>query len=258
MPNLSGDTDVFSSEQVGDGSRRAVVAFTAIRQDVPDGVYTEEHRDRLTATLDELVELGWILSLRRIFDRDADPQARVLETGFAHDHDIAGVFEAPDIDAALSGTVRLEAAGWARLFRTQWLIGPREFAPVPGSGAPADHQWGFIALWEWNDDWCRASAEARARYDEECDIAFRGDLELGVNIAGRHRLDLCHHWHHIGAWEIEGPEMADRAIAGHERVADFKFTTSRHVVGRSRPLKDLIEPRGVTRPAFPRRSTVNA
>lgn len=258
MSNLSGDTDIFSSQRIDGGARRAIVAFTAVRQDVFDGVYTQEHRDRIVAMFQALDEEGWLLSLRRIFDRDADPQAHVLETGFAHDHDIAGIFEAPDMDAALAGTVRIEQAGWARLFRTEWLIGPREFAPVPGSGAPADYRWGFIALWEWNDDWCRASALERALYDEECDSAFQGDLELGANIAGRHRLDLSHHWHHIGAWEIEGPEMAGRAIAGHESVADFKFTTSRHIVGRSRPLKDLIEPRAFSRQASLLGSTSNA
>jgi hypothetical protein len=31
-------------------------------------------------------------------------------------------------------------------------------------------------------------------------------------------------------------------MQGHEAAADFKFTTSRHYVGRLRPLADFIEP----------------
>jgi len=34
--------------------------------------------------------------------------------------------------------------------------------------------------------------------------------------------------------------VIDAAMRGHEAAADFKFTTSRHVVGRRRPLADLI------------------
>jgi hypothetical protein len=242
MTSLTGETDVFASVDTG-GSPRASVMFVAARQDELAGVYTEDHRQAILSTLAELASEGWILSLRGVFDPAADNTPIGLDTGFTHDHDIAGVFEAPSIEAAMAGTIRLEGAGWARLFRTEWLMGLREFAPVPGEGAVADHGWAFLALWEWNDDWCRATPAERADYDLECDIAFRGDLALGVNIAGRHRLDWSHHWHHLGAWEIAHPDVADAAIRGHEDVADFKFTTSRHIVGRVTPLADLIAPR---------------
>ncbi|XBS68236.1 hypothetical protein ABK905_15720 [Acerihabitans sp. KWT182] len=99
-----------------------------------------------------------------------------------------------------------------------------------------------MALWEWNDAWCEATAARRRDYDAECDIAFRGDLALNINIAGRHRLDWAHGWHHLGIWETDRPETVDKAISGHEDAADFMFTTSRHVVGKIRPLAELLLP----------------
>ncbi|EBA07842.1 hypothetical protein [Sagittula stellata] len=241
MSNLTADTDVFASDP--EAGQRACIVFTGTRQDDLPGIYTEAHRAAIEAVLAELIAEGWILSQRRVFDGTAPKIPIALDTGFTHAHDIAGVFEAPDLDAAIAGTVRLERAGWARLFRTEWIIGLREFAPILGEGAHGDHGWAFLALWEWNDQWCEATPAERNEYDLECDIAFRGDLAHGVNISGRMRLDLGHHWHHLGYWEIAGPDVADSAIRGHEAVADFKFTTSRHIVGKLRPLAELIRPR---------------
>lgn len=241
MSNLTADTEVFASDPAA--GQRACVVFTATRQDDLPGIYGEAERAAIEAEIAALIAEGWILSQRRVFDPAAPNVPVVLDTGFTHAHDIAGVFEAPDLDAALAGTVRLERAGWARLFRTEWMIGLREFAPIPGKGAHEDHGWAFLALWEWNDQWCEASPAERADYDAECDVAFRGDLAHEVNISGRMRLDLGHHWHHLGYWEIAGPDVADSAIRGHEEVADFKFTTSRHIVGRLSPLAETIRPR---------------
>jgi hypothetical protein len=113
---------------------------------------------------------------------------------------------------------------------------------VQGRGAQTDHSWGFLALWEWNDAWSAATKAERRAYDEECDVAFKGDVALGINIAGRHRLDWASRWHHAGLWEASSLGSVDLAMQGHEAAADFKFTTSRHYVGRLRPLADFIEP----------------
>ncbi|WMT90420.1 hypothetical protein [Pelagibacterium sp. H642] len=242
MTSLTGDTDVFTAD-VSSAKSRASVMFMSTRHDDLPGTYGPAERDTILSELDRLAEEGWTLTLRKVFDSEAPNAPCALATGFAHGHDVAGVFEAPDPEAALRGTIRLEKAGWARIFRTEWLIGIKEFAPVMGKGSLTDHDWAFLALWEWNDQWCEASEAARTEYDLECDIAFKGDLALGVNIAGRHRMDWSHGWHHLGAWEIDGPDTADAAIRSHEAVADFKFTTSRHIVGRIAPIETLIAPR---------------
>ena len=244
MSSLTGDTDVFSSAS-DTASPRASVMFLAYRQDELPGVYTPEHHKAILAVLSELAEEGWTLALRRVFDPSAANTPMGLDTGFTHEHDLAGVFEAPSIEAAIRGTVRLEQAGWARAFRTEWLMGVKEFAPVMGDDAITDHGWVFLALWEWNDQWCEATPAERTEYDFECDVAFKGDLAHKVNIFGRHRMDWSHQWHHLGAWEIGHPDVADSAIRGHEDVADFKFTTSRHIVGRLTQLADLIAPRHI-------------
>ncbi|WP_319567576.1 hypothetical protein [Cohaesibacter marisflavi] len=241
MSALTGDTDVFTAE--GADRARACVLFLATRQDDLPGIYDASHEAAINGVLDELVAEGWIVSQRCVFDPEAPNVPMGIDTGFTHSHDLAGVFEAPSLDAALAGTVRLEKAGWVRAFKTEWLIGLREFSPVFGKGAHSDHEWAFLALWEWNDQWCEATVAERNDYDLECDEAFKGDLDHEVNISGRMRFDIAHHWHHLGYWEIAGPDVADSAIRGHERVADFKFTTSRHIVGRIRPLGDLIAPK---------------
>ncbi|KRB30933.1 hypothetical protein ASD99_21185 [Mesorhizobium sp. Root695] len=236
MTLLTGETEVFSSAQT---AGRCVVMFLLKRQREP-GEMDAAAADGVQGVLKQLEREDWHLSIRKMFDAHASPNAFVLDTGFAHDVDIAGVFEAPSLAAALRGTVRLEQAGWDRLFTTEWLLGPREFAVVAGIGASSDRPWGFLALWEWNDAWSAASPDERRDYDAECDVAFRGDLGFNINIAGRHRLDWAHGWHHLGIWEAASPEIIDAAISGHEQASDFMFTTSRHIIGRVTPLDVLI------------------
>ena len=241
MTLLTGETDVFSSQSGAAAS--CVVAFLAKRQTCDEpAVYGEPEYRRLMALLSQLHDEGWRLSFRAMFDAANDARPMALDSGFAHPWDLAGAFEAPSINAALAGTVRLEQAGWGRLLATEWLIGPREFATVQGCGHNIERAWGFMALWEWNDAWCAATASERRDYDAECDVAFKGDLALNINIAGRHRLDWANSWHHLGIWEVDQPETVDLAISGHEDAADFMFTTSRHVLGRVRPLADLLLP----------------
>ncbi|MGO7119477.1 hypothetical protein [Rhizobium leguminosarum] len=237
MTLLTGETDVFSA---AGPSERCVVMFLARREGDVSGIFGDAERQAIAGVLDELKSEGWLLSIRAMFDAESNGEAMALDTGFTHSVDMAGVFEAPSISAAMKGTIRLERAGWARLFSTEWLIGPREFAPVKGTGGDIDRPWGFLALWEWNDSWAAATPDQRTEYDAECDIAFKGDLALDINIAGRHRLDWAHGWHHLGAWEARSPQAIDRAITGHEDVADFVFTTSRHFMGRIRPLHELL------------------
>lgn len=237
MTLLTGETDIFSADA---SSGRCAVMFLARRQADVREIFGSREAATLRAVLDDLRREGWLLSIKAMLDPAGANEAMALDTGFAHAVDVAGVFEAPTISAALEGTVRLEAAGWDRLFATEWLIGPREFAAVRGSGGGTDRPWGFLALWEWNDAWAAASPAERTEYDAECDVAFKGDLALRIDIAGRHRLDWAHGWHHLGAWEAPSPEAIDEAITGHERAADFKFTTSRHFIGRIRPLDDFF------------------
>ncbi len=109
-----------------------------------------------------------------------------------------------------------------------------------GLSEAAGREWGFLALWEWNDAWAAATAAQRREYDAECDVAFAGDVALDIAIAGRHRLDWASSWHHLGIWEAPSIAAIDAAMRGHEHAADFKFTTSRHFIGRRRPLADLI------------------
>lgn len=240
MTLLTGETDVFSSQPQNE--TRCVVAFLARRQNEPEA-WTSQDTNRVMQVLDELKEEGWLLSIRAMFSSGSNSEAMAMDSGFSHPWDVSGAFEAPDIDAAISGTVRLEKAGWAKRFITEWLIGPREFATVNGIGPETERNWAFLAFWEWNDAWCEATPAQRQEYDAECDVAFKGDLAFNVNIAGRHRLDWAHNWHHLGIWEIASPDVADQAITGHEHAADFKFTTSRHVIGKVRPITELLSSR---------------
>lgn len=237
MTLLTGETEVFSS--AGTAGRTAVVFLCRRHGDTAD-IFGDAERERVEAALRQLGKEGWLLSIGAMIDPDTAGEAEALDAGFTHPYDVAGVFEAPSLSAAIEGTIRLEAAGWERLFATEWMIGPREFAAVHGTGGNRRRDWGFLAFWEWNDSWAAATPDERTVYDAECDIAFKGDLSLDINIAGRHRLDWAHGWHHLGAWLAPSPEAIDTAITGHEAVADFVFTTSRHVIGRVRPLRDLL------------------
>ncbi|HEY0435468.1 MAG TPA: hypothetical protein VGC92_02435 [Phenylobacterium sp.] len=237
MTLLTEATDVFTAAE---SSGRCAAAFLCKRQPVPAGAFGSREREAIAAVLRALQAEDWRLSVRAMFDPDGGGEPMAFDTGFAHAVDFAGAFEAPSPSAALAGTVRLEQAGWSRRFATEWLLGPREFATVGGLGDSARHEWGFLAFWEWNDAWAAATGSERREYDAECDVAFKGDLALDIGIAGRHRLDWASSWHHVGIWEAPSLAAIDMAMQGHEHAADFKFTTSRHVIGRRRPLDELI------------------
>jgi hypothetical protein len=194
---------------------------------------------KVWAAVRALREAGWRLSVSAMFTGSGAPT--VYRTGFAHDVDLVGAFEAPTLGAAFDGIAALEAAGWDELFATRWLVGPREFQPVPSpAGRDPDAPWAFFALWEWNDAWQAATAQERADYDRECDVAFAADVTAGISIAGRHRLDAASSWHHLGIWEVPDLALLDSAMAEHERVADFAFTTSRHYIGRPTALGAVL------------------
>ena len=227
MDLLSDETEVFDA---GDDGRCGVV-FLA-RRVVCDAAATR----RVLETLESLRSEGWAVSLDQILASRAGqvPPSNpfVFETGFTHDRDIAGIFEAPSLEAAHAGVARLEQAGWIQVLRTEWLIGPREFLPVISRNSRNSDDWAFFALWTWKDAWHSASDEQRRAYDLECDTAFDSDLRLGAAISGRHRLDVASRWDHIGVWRVPGPDMVDEAMRAHAAVADFKYTTSRHYLGR--------------------------
>ncbi|MFH8986084.1 hypothetical protein [Streptomyces varsoviensis] len=241
MTLLSEETDVF---EAAPGQRCAVLFLARRRAPSP------ENPDRavrpVMARLDALKAEGWRLSVDRVLagdgaEADEHPDSpTVYATGFSHDVDFVGLFEAPTPSAALRGVTALEAAGWARALRTQWLIGPREFLPVVGAASRPEDDWAFFALWKWNAAWHAASAEQRRAYDLECDVAFAADVRAGAAIAGRHRLDGASEWDHVGVWRVPGVAMVQAAMREHTRVADFKFTTSRHYLGRRTRLDDAL------------------
>jgi hypothetical protein len=236
MTLLTGETDVF---QAGNTSSCGVVFLARRRAGLADD-RRQRALERLAKQLDSLAAEGWVLSARAMFG-SLDTGAWAYDSSFAHDVDIAGVFDAPSPATALSGIAALESSGWDELMSTEWIVGPREFAPVASDKRNAvSPTWGFLALWEWNDAWQAATADERQEYDRECDIAFQADLNSGIDIAGRHRLDWASSWHHLGIWEADDLNTIDEAMREHERVADFKFTTSRHFIGRRRPLLAIL------------------
>jgi hypothetical protein len=233
---LSESTEVFSAAQ----HAGSAAMFVCRRR---HGLAPESRAAASASVLEVLSVLGtegWVLSVGQMFGRDEPPSA--YATGFAHDVDVVGVFEAPSLTAALAGTTRLGEAGWDMLFSTEWLLGPREFAPVSSPpGRTAARPWGFLALWEWNDAWQAATPAERREYDADCDVAFAADVAAGIDIAGRHRLDATSSWHHLGVWECPSFAAVDAAMREHDRVADFKFTTSRHYLGRRKDMAELLE-----------------
>lgn len=241
MTLLTEETAIFSAAAGAQG--RCAVAFLLKRNPAIAAPDRTRIAAAIAGALSDLARADWRLSVRAMIDPSAPNEPSAYAAGFAHSVDYVGIFEAPSIDTAMQGTLELERAGWARLFATDWLIGPREFAAVRGTNPEATRPWGFVALWEWNDAWCAANPAARKEYDAECDEAFNFDLQSGVDIAGRHRLDWASRWHHLGAWEAESLEQIDRAMQAHERASDFKFTTSQHYVGLRRPLVEIVEAR---------------
>lgn len=235
MSLIPGTTEVFSADQLSKGC--AVVFLSRLLAPEPD-IYRPTHRQAIIETLEALDAEGWRLGVRAMFEPGIAPE--VFDTGFAHDVDCIGIFEAPGLSEALEGTVRLERAGWNRRFTTEWVIAPRELAVIPSSDAARPREWGFVAFWEWNDARCAATPEERRANDADCDIAFQADLDAGVSMTGRHRSDWMHAWQHMSVWEAESPALIDHAMYLHERVLDFRFTTSRHYVGRRRPLAQFL------------------
>lgn len=238
MSLLTDATAVFAAQPTG---RCAVVFLSRLHPRVA-GRVAREAWPGIAATLDALRHEGWTLSARAMVRADVEDAPVAYATGFAHDVDLAGVFEAPSATAALAGIGRLDRSGWERLASTEWLVGLREFAAVPGHGTP-ERDWGFVALWEWNDAWCAATVAQRQAYDAACDEAFAADIAAGVDIAGRHRLDWASHWHHLGVWEADDPATIDAAMRHHDQVADFKFTLSRHYLGRRVSLRQSLSVR---------------
>lgn len=197
-------------------------------------------RSRLALTLEMLAAEGWALSVGGMFGRAEE--ATAFDTGPIGHADFVGAFEAPSVPAAFDGVNRLTAAGWDALWRTEWILGPREFAPVQSDklSQGEERKWGFFALWAWNAAWQAATPEQRREYDAHCDIAFASDVAAGVNIAGRHRIDASSRWGHLAIWEAPTVETVVKAMQEHERVADFKFTASRHYLGRKTSLSALM------------------
>jgi hypothetical protein len=233
MAEVSAETDLFSK-----GTEESAVIFYLAKRARGKASQVTNVRG-IEGVVRRWRAEGWCTSVQDMFGDSTEPS--VYETGFAHHIDIAGVFEAPTLAAAYAGVDELLASGWSELFETQWSVGLREFQPVASrAGRDGTAPWAFFALWEWNDAWQAATSEERSDYDIECDEAFLADIESGISIGGRHRLDAQSPWHHLGIWEAPSFDHITRGMAMHEKVADFKFTTSRHFVGRRRELTDYL------------------
>lgn len=234
MDALSAETDVFS--KADDGS---AVLFSFTRRTPTTSlspVRAREARRDVGEVVQQFRREGWKLSVASMFDA-ASHDAEIYQTGFAHGIDGVTAWEAPDVASAVSAVGRLAAAGWEFLHESSWLIGPREFRPVPAPGRdPAGCDWAMFAFWEWNDQWQAATPQEVTEYDAECDVAFRADVDSGISIAGRYRMDAGSNWHHLAVWELPDVRTLESAMNEHERVADFKFTSSQHYLGRRAPL----------------------
>src|ERR1700722_4436941 len=55
---------------------------------------------------------GWLMSVRAMFEPNSPDEPYVFETGFAHDADLVGAFEAPSLSAGLAGTGPRGGGGW--------------------------------------------------------------------------------------------------------------------------------------------------
>jgi hypothetical protein len=195
----------------------------------------------IEALLDEFRRAGWRLGVEDTLDAGATAVA-CFDASWASVPILFGMMEAPDLLGAVAGLRRLEKAGWPSVLRTQWIVGVRDLPAVRGErprGLPSTV--GFLALWNWNGAWHRASQEERRAYDAECDLAFDFDRRVGMNMSGRHASAWSSEWDHFSLWEAPDVDAIDRAMRVHERVKDFMFTRSRHVIGIKRDLIRLLE-----------------
>jgi hypothetical protein len=96
MTLLTEATDVFAASA---SSERCIVAFLAKRHPGRLGVFGSRQRDKVLAFMRSLRNEGWLLSVRAMFDTQGNAEL-AFDTGFAHDIDVAGAFEAPFISDA--------------------------------------------------------------------------------------------------------------------------------------------------------------
>ena len=163
MAELAAETEVFHVDTQG----RALVFFTARRMPGAPPERVREIAGKTAALLSRWGHEGWVTSVAQMFGDSGE--AEVFEAGFAHDVDVVGAWEAPDLERAYEGVSELQCAGWDEMFATEWIIGRREFQPVASpKGRTPDAEWALFALWEWNDGWQAATAAERLEYDAEC------------------------------------------------------------------------------------------
>lgn len=186
----------------------------------------------LSRTFRRLTDAGWMVDPQHIAGRREGRTPTVYWSEPFQTTAAFGLFEAPGLREAHRGISALVQAGWGRMFgRTQWIVGPRDLPPSLGEG-PFEQGLGFLALWDWNDAWHRATPEERAVYDRDCDVAFAYDVELGIDIFGRFDTAGTSDWDHAALWEAPDLLILTEAMHGHEIQDDFMFTTSYHLIGR--------------------------
>ena len=187
---------------------------------------------QLWRVLGGLADDGWLLDPQHIAGRVPESTPTLYWSEPFGETAAFGLFEAPDLTEAHRGISQLVEAGWGQMFgRTQWIVGPRDLPPSLGEG-PFDRCLGFLALWDWNDAWHRATPPERAVYDRDCDVAFAYDVELGIDIFGRFDTAATSDWDHAALWDVPDLLTLTEAMHGHEIQDDFMFTTSYHLIGR--------------------------
>jgi hypothetical protein len=171
MTLLTEATDVFAAAE---RSGRCLVAFVAKRQPLASGVFGSDQALQLKDLLRTLQAEGWLMSVRAMFELNAPAESYVFETGFAHDADMVGAFEAPSLSAALAGTVGSEKVGSPVC--DQWL---RARGNSPPCRAVVKTILGFLTL--GMDDVGPPRRKRSAAYDEECDVAS-GRCRAGITL----------------------------------------------------------------------------